>query len=1695
MRRSNGHNNRSPTESAQPLPAVAQVNHDNEGRGKMKAKYPGISTVIHGNGAVAHVMGHVCGGVIGYPITPSTEISEIYEATRADGGVNVWGKHPFFFSPEGEHSAQSGALGAALTGGQFVSNASSSQGILYGLESHYVTVGKKVGGFVLQVAARVVSKHSLNVMAGHDDVYALLSSGYTILFGANPQEAADLAAIAYRSAALSLIPVANAMDGFATSHMLSEAQMPEPELLAEYLGDPAGRIKAPSVAQEILFGAKGRVFQLKQYLARREADVTPTGMKSLQKHLDAHAEAIETDNEGKLIAKTLAWLPEELHGQWRRQWLNAHEKGTRQSVPALVDVHNPGLTGGVQNQPDFQAGAADHRTHFIADVPRFVRQAMEEYSALTGRKYSPIHTFQCDDAEAVLIGLGSVTDDAEAVAAHLRKEGKKVGVVAVKLLQPFPEAELVAALAGKKAVTVLERSDQTALTTLVTQALFKAGENASGERHPGIPALTSIPRITTAIFGLGAHDLQPRHLVAAYDNMLSGRCQPFVYLGSQFFAKNPSPRVAELQAQLKAAYPETELMALETGANPDLMPKGAFRIRFHSVGGYGTIASGKLLTDILAGVLNMHSKSAPKYGSEKSGAPTNYYITLSPEPIKITNADLEDVEIVISPDHKVFAHTNPLRGLAEGGTFILQTSLSPEEAWRELPAQARRTIQDKKIRLFIVDAFAVAKKHAPRPELETRMMGIAFIGAVAGHVDRIAASSANNTSSDVMLNKIRQQIGKKFGAKGGAVVDGNMAVIREGIEATRRVDYAKPAFAKIDAVAPIAVRGVQLSARMCKSAGSAPMTGMFDRDYYDDMIAGPFRDGAIGEAPVLPGTGLFMPAGCAANKDKGLFRRTVPEYDADLCTGCMECALVCPDAAIPNSVHDIHELLLTGIRRLDISDAQREAMRNHVFAIAETVREIYRQAKAPRAFHEVLADAASTLQTDNVSLLRNFGKLAEVLSVYPVARTRPFFDAMEKATPGTGGLYSVAVDPWKCSGCLECVDVCGPGALTAREQDAPLLEDLQARFEFLGETPNTPARFVDGATRPDGETKRLILDRNNYYATTGGHGACRGCGEVTAIRLVLAANRALHDRRRREQVRELEDLVGRLRVKQMSLGAEEKERRERIEGVIATLEKRLYLTESGPTGNGPSGAVIANSTGCSSVYASTFPFNCYNDPWVNSLFQDAQPLAKGMFEGLAAGLVEDVRALRIAKLELDDAYDEATQAKALRNLSWQRFTPQELAFLPTVMTIGGDGATYDIGFGALSRILVSDTPVKVLVLNTGVYSNTGGQASSASFVGQDSDLARIGLVHAGKREHRKELGLIASFHPNVFVCSTSTALQGHFLKNVMEFLRYSDSPALIDVYTPCQPEHGIADDAASRHARLAVESRMNPVFVHDPRRGATLHDWFVLDGNPDPDKTWTTTSLEYIDAQNQTRLMDVVLTPAHFALNENRFKKHFKKLPEDDANGVVICEFVDLPAVEREGRTPFIWSTDEDKRLIRLAVSSLIVELVEERRKYWHVLQHLGGQHVVSRDASHKAAIEVIEAKYREAMAERETSLDGIARAMAELAASSKAPVGGISASLPSATAAPAAAATTTAGGGGDALVTMAEEDASKCTNCKTCYQDLSELFEKTKIVVDGETKEVGHLIPGVLDRVKATDELRARVKRVAANCDAEIIR
>lgn len=1656
--------------------------------------FPGVPDVINGNGAVAYVMKHVCGGVIGYPITPSTEISEIFEAARAEGQLNVWGKHPFFVETEGEHSAQSGALGAALTGGNFISNASSSQGILYGLESHYVTVGKKIGGFVLHVAARVVTKHSLNVMAGHDDIYAMLPTGYTILFGSNPQEAADLAAISYRASSMSLIPVANTMDGFATSHMMSEVLLPEPDLLRAYLGDPQGRIACPTVAQELLFGAKGRRFQLLRYLDRHADDFDSAGLAALRATLDTLAEAIEVDNDGTLLDRTYPLVPESLRPQWRRQWLNAWPRGTRQLVPALVDPHNPGLTGPVQNQPDFQAGSADHRTHFASAVPHLVRQAMAEYRDLTGRDYSPVLSYDCEDADYVMVGLGSITDDVRAVLPYLRGLGLKVGVVSVKLLQPFPEAELVAALGTAKAVTVLERSDDTALTRLVTQAMFRARANGeAGEAplpYPGIPALAALPRMTTAIFGLGGHDVQPRYLVAAFRNMTREAPAPLVYLGSQFFTANPTPTVAAIQERLRVAYPETQLMALETEPNPVVLPPGAQRLRFHSVGGYGTVATGKLLTDLLASLLGMHSKSAPKYGSEKSGAATNFYITLSPEPVLLTNAELEDVEVVIAPDHQVFSHTNPLKGLVQGGTLIMQSDQKPLEVWRDLPAHARRAIKERGIRFFVLDAFAIARAHAPNPQLETRMMGIAFIGAIIGHVDGVARGQ----SSKDVESRVRSELAHKFGRRGETVIEANMAVVRDGMGAVA-VDYTDPAFEAVESDLLRVGLKPALSLSMTPTVTQERTSGLFDPAYFEEILARPLREGTTDEAPVLPGTGLFMPVGTGATKNKGIFRRTIPVFDAAACTACMECALACPDNAIPNSGHEIDDLLGAAIDAALASEPQRAAWYGLVPAWSAEIRRRLR-ADTAAELDAVAEDSLTALPADQVPA-QQVGEVVRALAAFPVARTRPLFDALEKQSAGSGTLFSAVIDPWKCTGCLQCIDVCGPNALAPVEQDARLLDELETRFERLTKLPDTPERLTAGATAPGGDIKRILLNRSDYYSMTGGHGACRGCGEVTAIHLLNSLSHRIGDDRTAAHLRTLDDTLARLTVLLESLPPTSS-RRARVTDTVAELERRLYLYESGPTGNGPASTVIANSTGCSSVYASTMPFSPYLDPWVNGLFQDAQPLAVGIFEGLVSGLVGEVRALRLARLLLDGSYDPSVHETALSTLSWRDFTAEERALIPVVLTISGDGAAFDIGFGALSRVLAGGTPIKSLVLDTGGYSNTGGQASTASHAGQDADLARYGSAHAGKQESRKEIGLLASFHPGVYVCSVATAFHGHFLRASADLLGFNEGAALMIAYTPCDTENGMPEDQATARSRLAVESRVSPLFTHDPRRGTTVAQRFSLEGNPEPDALWVTTTLTYRDARGQLQLKTMPLTPADFAIGEQRFAKQFRWLAaHEEDRAMPIADFVELRAHERTARVPFVFTTDRSGHLVKMACSASIVALVEDRKRYWQTLQFLDGKSEAVLAVHHRVEVEAWASKYSEALDARESALDVIAKAMADLATSSEAPAGGplrLGLGFGGQMEAPAVAAPAAATAVAERPIWLDEADVPRCNDCATCYQELPQLFEKATIVLDGQPKTVGRMRPDALDGLELTAELAARITRVKATCDAEII-
>src|SRR5438132_11166835 len=227
-----------------------------------KPRYPGIRVTANGNQLVSYqTETRIADAGVFYPITPSTEGGELYQQAFAEGKLNVFGGNTIAVETEGEHAAQGGAV-AHSVGGRRVVNYTSGQGVVYGVEQYYHAPGK-CSTMVLEVGARALTKHALNVHCGHDDVYGALDTGWIIVFGKDAQQAADQSLIVRRVTELSLTPAMNVMDAFLTTHLERTFYKHEAQLIREYLGAPEDLIECPTESQRKLFRPPaGRVAML-----------------------------------------------------------------------------------------------------------------------------------------------------------------------------------------------------------------------------------------------------------------------------------------------------------------------------------------------------------------------------------------------------------------------------------------------------------------------------------------------------------------------------------------------------------------------------------------------------------------------------------------------------------------------------------------------------------------------------------------------------------------------------------------------------------------------------------------------------------------------------------------------------------------------------------------------------------------------------------------------------------------------------------------------------------------------------------------------------------------------------------------------------------------------------------------------------------------------------------------------------------------------------------------------------------------------------------------------------------------------------------------------------------------------------------------------------------------------------------------
>ena len=469
-----------------------------------------------------------------------------------------------------------------------------------------------------------------------------------------------------------------------------------------------------------------------------------------------------------------------------------------------------------------------------------------------------------------------------------------------------------------------------------------------------------------------------------------------------------------------------------------------------------------------------------------------------------------------------------------------------------------------------------------------------------------------------------------------------------------------------------------------------------------------------------------------------------------------------------------------------------------------------------------------------------------------------------------------------CTGCMDCVTLCPDTAILGKVLSESDLEKKLAAIsdesdrELLRRQWTETRKYYDGPKKKMGEGGKfmIVIDPSK----------CKGCAECVtvcdddALKMITKNDQVIDDVRKSHRLfKEFGPSDDRYVSDNLLIDMMLKEQTHIYVGGAGSCAGcgegtalRMLCSATGAKYGDAWGIVAA--TGCNTVYTATYPYNPYLVPWSNSLFENAPAYAMGM------------------------------------RMRWDQMGWEDRPF----WCIGGDGAMFDIGFQSLSRLLASGMNIKIFVLDTQVYSNTGGQASSSSYMGQNTKMSVHGKKVAGKQERRKEIAQIAMMHPRTFVAQTTCAHVNHFYRAVIDALEF-DGPALVCCYTTCQPEHGVADNMATDQARLAVDTRAFPLLVYDPRKGDTIRERLSLRGNPAVNDDWyanpkTAETVDFID----------------FARSEGRFAKQF----------------------DREGRP-----------------SETLLAANQDRLENWRLLQELAGTLRSSRPAAEKQPAAVTQKK------------------------------------------------------------------------------------------------------------------------------------
>ncbi len=907
---------------------------------------------------------------------------------------------------------------------------------------------------------------------------------------------------------------------------------------------------------------------------------------------------------------------------------------------------NKPVTRGTAQNPDIYFQEREAVNKFYDAVPEIVESYMKEITKLTGREYNCFDYYGAEDAERVIVAMGSVTDLIEETVDYLNAKGEKVGLIKVRLFRPFSNERLIKAMPKTvKKVAVLDR----------TKEPGAAGEPLYLEVKNAFYGLENAPVIVGGRFGLGSKDTVPADIVAVYENL------------NKEDAKN---------GFTLSIVDDVTNTSLEPVGDIDTTPEGTKACKFWGLGSDGTVGANKSAIKIIGDHTDMYAQGYFAYDSKKSGGVTISHLRFGKQPIKSPYL-INKADFVACHNQSYVNKYFVLDGLKKNGTFLLNTIWTPEEVAEHLPASYKRFLAENNIKFYTLNAVKIAQE----------------VG-LGGRINMIMQSAffklANIIPVEDAVKYLKDAVVTSYGKKGEKVVNMNHAAIDKGIDAIVEITVpAEWANAKDEVVqakeVPAFIKNIVEPMNRLEG-DKLPVSA------FNGMEDGTFE----------PGTAAYEKRGIGIN---------IPEWIADNCIQCNQCAYVCPHATI-------RPFLLT-----------EEEAKN-----------------APASTKLV---AAKALKTE---------------------------EPMQ---------FTMAVSTLDCTGCGNCAQVCPAKekALVMKPQHTQ--EDQIEAWDYC---------VNDVAPKKNPMNKNTVKGSQFEQPLFEFSGACAGCGETPYAKLIT-------------------QLFG----------------------------DRM---------------MIANATGCSSIWGGSAPstpyttnHNGHGPAWANSLFEDNAEFGLGMFLGvkairerlvdlagkaIEAGVKPEAKeALEAWIAEVDNGEGTRDRADAVvatlqgetNEFAKEILKDQDYLAKRSQWIFGGDGWAYDIGYGGVDHVLASGEDVNILVMDTEIYSNTGGQASKST-----PTAAIAKFAAAGKRTKKKDLGMMAMSYGYVYVAQIAMgADKNQTLKAIAEAEAYK-GPSLIIAYAPCI-SHGLKAGMGNSQLeeKRAVECGYWAMYRFNPMLKETGKNPFSLD--------------------------------------------------------------------------------------------------------------------------------------------------------------------------------------------------------------------------------------------------------------------------